>query len=142
MGRLTGSAGDVVKKVAYGIGITGLLVSGCLYIHVAAKHLFVRILRNFKHLQQDTVVHWTVWLLCTFTTSVISFLIAWGIPIFNYLLALTGSLTFAPLALGVPGYLWVYDYQHYRKGSFWQQTAYYLNRVMIALAVFLTVGGI
>ncbi|GAW18768.1 hypothetical protein ANO14919_082500 [Xylariales sp. No.14919] len=136
-----GSAGDVVKKVAYGIGITGLLVSGCLYIHVAAKYLFVRILRNSRHFQQDTVVHWTVWLLCTFGMSVIAFLIASGIPIFNYLLALAGSLTFAPLALGLPGYLWVYDHQHYRKGSLLQKIVYSLNWLMIALAVFLTIGG-
>lgn len=32
-----GSAGPVIKKVAYGIGLIGLLVSACLYLHVAAK---------------------------------------------------------------------------------------------------------
>ncbi|KAI0405541.1 transmembrane amino acid transporter [Xylaria palmicola] len=136
-----GSAGDVVKKVAYGVGITGLLVSACLYIHVAAKYLFVRILRDSKHLQQDSIVHWSVWLLCTAGMSVVSFLIASGIPIFNYLLAIAGSLTFAPLALGLPGYLWVYDHQHYRTGKAWQVLVYYLNWLMIALAAFLTVGG-
>jgi hypothetical protein len=136
-----GSAGDVAKKVAYGVGITGLTVSACLYIHVAAKYLFVRILRNSRHLQQNTAVHWAVWLMCTFGMSVISFLIASGIPIFNYLLAIAGSLTFAPLALGLPGYLWVYDHQHYRKGSIVEQILYYLNWLMIALAAFLTVGG-
>ncbi|KAI1120776.1 transmembrane amino acid transporter [Nemania abortiva] len=136
-----GSAGDVVKKVAYGVGIAGLLVSACLYVHVAAKYLFVRILRNSKHLQQDGAVHWSVWLLVTSGMSVVSFLIASGIPIFNYLLALAGSLTFAPLALGLPGYLWVYDHQHYRKGKAWQVLVYYLNWLMIALAVFLTIGG-
>ncbi|KAI1148542.1 transmembrane amino acid transporter [Nemania diffusa] len=136
-----GSAGDVVKKVAYGVGITGLLVSACLYIHVAAKYLFVRILRNSRHLQQDSAVHWTVWLMCTLGMSVVSFLIASGIPIYNYLLALAGSLTFAPLALGLPGYLWVHDHQHYRKGKAWQVLVYYLNWLMMALAVFLTIGG-
>ncbi|KAJ3555484.1 hypothetical protein NPX13_g10344 [Xylaria arbuscula] len=73
--------------------------------------------------------------------SVVSFLIASGIPIFNYLLALAGSLTFAPLALGLPGYLWVYDHQHYRVGIFWKKIAYYLNWLMISLAVFLIIGG-
>ncbi|KAJ4388135.1 hypothetical protein N0V93_008740 [Gnomoniopsis smithogilvyi] len=32
-----GSAGPVIKKVAYGIGLIGLLVSACIYLHVAAK---------------------------------------------------------------------------------------------------------
>ncbi|KAK9420693.1 putative Transmembrane amino acid transporter [Seiridium unicorne] len=136
-----GSAGDLIKKVAYGIGLIGLLVSACLYIHVAAKYIFVRILRHSIHLQKNSVVHWSVWLSCTFGMSAVAFLIASGIPIFNYLLALAGSLTFAPLALGLPGYLWVYDNQHYRKGSWWQVLVYYLNWLMILLSVFLMIGG-
>ncbi|KAI3395897.1 hypothetical protein diail_682 [Diaporthe ilicicola] len=136
-----GSAGGTVKKVAYGIGLVGLMVSACLYIHVAAKYMFVRILRDSAHLQRNSAVHWSVWLACTFAMSAVSFLLASGIPIFNYLLALAGSLTFAPLALGLPGYLWVYDHQHYRRGNWWQVTVYWLNWLMILLAVFLTTGG-
>lgn len=48
--------------VAYGVGLIGLIVSACLYLHVASKYLFVRILRNSVHLQTNTVVHWAVWL--------------------------------------------------------------------------------
>ncbi|KAF6836742.1 N amino acid transport system protein 9 [Colletotrichum plurivorum] len=136
-----GSAGDVIKKVSYGVGLIGLMVSACLYIHVAAKYLFVRLLRDSVHLQKNSVVHWSVWLACTLGMSIVSFLLASGIPIFNYLLALAGSLTFAPLALGLPGYLWVYDHQHYRQGSWWQVMVYWLNWLMILLAVFLTIGG-
>lgn len=136
-----GSAGDTLKNVSYGVGLIGLLVSACLYIHVAAKYLFVRMLRDSPHLQKNSVVHWGVWLSCTLGMSVVAFLLASGIPIFNYLLALAGSLTFAPLALGLPGYLWIYDHQHYRKGAWWQVLAYWLNWLMILLAVFLTIGG-
>ena len=136
-----GSAGDTLKKVAYGIGIIGLLVSAGLWIHTAAKYLFVRILRKSDHLQKNTVVHWVVWLGCTLSLSVVSFLLATGIPIFNYLVALCGSLTFAPLALGLPGYLWIYDHQHYRTENWWRAIVYWLNWFMILLATFLTIGG-
>ncbi|KAI3543600.1 transmembrane amino acid transporter [Colletotrichum abscissum] len=136
-----GSAGETVKKVSYGIGLIGLMVSACLYIHVAAKYLFVRILRDSVHLQKNSVIHWSVWLACTLGMSVVSFLLASGIPIFNYLLALAGSLTFAPLALGLPGYLWIFDHPHYRQGNWWQAMVYWLNWLMILLAVFLTIGG-
>ncbi|TDZ40708.1 N amino acid transport system protein [Colletotrichum trifolii] len=136
-----GSAGDTIKKVSYGVALTGLLVSACLYIHVAAKYLFVRLLRDSEHLQKNSIVHWSVWLACTFGMSMVSYLLASGIPIFNYLLALAGSLTFAPLALGLPGYLWVYDNQHWRDGTWWRVAVYWLHWMMIALAVFLTIGG-
>ena len=137
-----GSAGDVVKKVAYGIGLLGLLVSACLYVHVAAKYLFVRILRQSRHLQSNSLVHWSVWLGCTASMCVVAFILASGIPIFNYLLALAGSLTFSPLAIGLPGYLWIYDHQHYRSGrGFVKAIIYWLNWLMILLSVFLTIGG-
>ncbi|RSL55934.1 hypothetical protein CEP53_006932 [Fusarium sp. AF-6] len=136
-----GSAGGTIKKVSYGIGLAGLLVSACLYIHVAAKYMFVRLLRNSPHLQKNSVVHWSVWFACTLSMSIVSFLLASGIPIFNYLLALAGSLTFAPLALGLPGYLWIYDHQHYRTASAWKMVVYYLHWVLIGIAAFMTVGG-
>ncbi|KAH7034710.1 transmembrane amino acid transporter [Microdochium trichocladiopsis] len=136
-----GSAGDTIKKVAYGVGLAGLLVSACLYIHVAAKYIFVRLLRDSRHLQANSLVHWAVWLACTLSMSFVGFLIGSGITIFNYLLALAGSLTFAPLALGLPGYLWIYDHREYRNGKPWQVLVYYLNWAMIGLAVFLTIGG-
>lgn len=41
-----GSAGPTLEKVAYGIGLLGLLASGMIYAHVGAKYLFVRILRD------------------------------------------------------------------------------------------------
>ncbi|KAF2017923.1 hypothetical protein BU24DRAFT_368094 [Aaosphaeria arxii CBS 175.79] len=136
-----GSAGPVVKKVAYGVGIIGLCVSGALYVHVSAKYVFVRILRNSKHLQANSVVHWGVWMGCIVSMTVISFLIASGVPIFNYLLSLAGSVAFAPLALGLPGWLWIYDHADYYKGTWWQKILYGLHVLLILLSVFLTIGG-
>jgi hypothetical protein len=136
-----GSAGPTVKKVAYGIGLIGLIVSACLYLHVAAKYLFVRILRNSPHLQRNTVVHWGTWLSCTFGLSFISFILAEAVPIFNYLVALTGSVCFAPLAIMLPGFMWLYDHGAYRKGSMGQKLMYYAHFFLPVLGLFLCVGG-
>lgn len=136
-----GSAGPLIKRVAYGVGIIGLAVSACLYVHIAAKYLFVRFLRNSRHLQEDTAVHWATWLGCTVGISICSFLIASGIPIFNYILALAGSFCFSPVAICLPGWLWCHDHGHFRKGNVWQITAYYLHVLMIAFGAFMTIGG-
>ncbi|ETS86636.1 hypothetical protein PFICI_00464 [Pestalotiopsis fici W106-1] len=136
-----GSAGPVIKRVAYGVGIIGLAVSACLYVHIGAKYIFVRVLRNSRHLQENTVIHWATWLGCTIGISICSFLIASGIPIFNYILALAGSLCFSPVAICLPGWLWCHDYSHYRKGNVWQITTYYLHVLMIAFGAFMTIGG-
>ena len=136
-----GSAGPMVKKIAYGIGLIGLCVSGALYVHVSAKYIFVRILRNSKHLQANTLVHWGTWLGSIASMTVISFLIASGVPIFNYLLSLAGSIAFAPLALGLPGWLWIYDHADYYKGNVWQKIMYLLHVILIGISIFLTIGG-
>jgi amino acid transporter len=40
-----GSAGVLIKKIAYGIALPGLFVSVTIYTHVGAKMIFVRLLR-------------------------------------------------------------------------------------------------
>ncbi|KAH6684582.1 transmembrane amino acid transporter protein-domain-containing protein [Halenospora varia] len=109
-----GSAGQTIKMVAYGIGMIGLIASAVVYLHIAAKYIFVRILRNSPHLQSNSLIHWSTWLGCTFG---LSFILAEAIPIFNYLLALTGSICFAPLALILPGWFWIHDHGAWRKGE-------------------------
>ncbi|CAK3889074.1 related to neutral amino acid permease [Lecanosticta acicola] len=136
-----GSAGQTMKMVAYGVGLIGLIVSACLYLHVAAKYVFVRILRNSRHLQANTVVHWTTWLGCTFGLASLSFILAEAIPIFNYLLALTGSVCFAPLAISLPGWLWLHDHMEWRKGSIVQQIAFWFHVLLIPLGLFFLIGG-
>ncbi|CZT17242.1 related to neutral amino acid permease [Ramularia collo-cygni] len=136
-----GSAGQTVKMVAYGIGLVGLIVSACLYLHVAAKYCFVRILRDSRHLQSNTFIHWATWLGLTFGGAFLAFILAEAIPIFNYLIALTGSVCFAPIAISLPGYLWLFDHKQYRTGNMQQQTLYWLHAVMIPLGAFICVGG-
>lgn len=119
----------------------GLLVSASLYLHVGAKYVFVRILRDSVHLQKNSVTHWTTWLGCTFIITAVGFLLGSGVPIFNYLLALAGSVCFAPLSLVLPGFLWVYDHQSFRTGTALRKVSYWLHWGLILLGFFLTVAG-
>lgn len=136
-----GSAGPKMQIAAYAVGFIGLCVSACLYLHVAAKYVFVRILRNSRHLQENTLVHWGTWLGLTFGLCGISFILAEAIPIFNYLIAITGSVCFAPLALMLPGYLWIHDHKDWMRGSFLKKVVFVLHVGLVVLGTFLLVGG-
>lgn len=136
-----GSAGGTLKKVAYGVALIGLTVSGCLYQHVAAKYLFVRILRGTPHLQANTFVHWATWLGLTISLGVVAFIISEAVAIFSYLIALTGAISFAPMAVTVPGLLWLHDFGDYRRGSLWQKTQFAFHWFLVVLGLFLCVGG-
>ncbi|KAG8423486.1 hypothetical protein J3458_000376 [Metarhizium acridum] len=104
-----GSAGPLIKKVAYGIALPGLLVTDLLLIHLAAKSIFVRVLRNSKHLASNTPKHWAVWLGSTFAITVVGYVIASAIPIFGQLIALIGALLGPILCFHPPGFMWIYD---------------------------------
>ncbi|GIZ40608.1 hypothetical protein CKM354_000394000 [Cercospora kikuchii] len=136
-----GSAGQTMKMVAYGVGLLGLIISGCLYLHIASKYVFVRILRDSRHLQENTLVHWGTWLGCTIGLGVVSWLLAVAIPIFNYLLALAGALCFAPIVMILPGWLWLYDHSDWYKRSALHKLAYGFHALFIPLGVFFLVGG-
>ena len=124
-----------------GVGLKGLFVTACLWIHVSANHVFVRILRNSCHLQANTVVHFGTWLACTIGLTAISFVIAAGVPIFNYILSLAGSIGFAPLATMLPAYLWMHEHRAYISGRLVRKSQDWLHVLMLLLGAFMTVGG-
>ncbi|KAK1984502.1 transmembrane amino acid transporter [Colletotrichum cereale] len=138
-----GSAGPTVEKVAYGLALPGLIVSAAVMLHLASKHIFVRILRGSKHLAANTLVHWSTWLGCTFTISLVAYLIASGIPVFNSLISLIGALLGTMISFQPMGCMWLYD--NWSKGRQAPTLRWYLMVVwscfVIASGTFLTIAG-
>ncbi|RSL76732.1 hypothetical protein CEP52_017769, partial [Fusarium oligoseptatum] len=104
-----GSAGPLIKKICYGIALPGLLATTVLVSHFAAKYAFVRILRGSKHLSANTVIHWGTWLGCTFTTTLVAYIIASSVPVFGGLVSLIGALLGTLLSFQPMGCMWLYD---------------------------------
>ncbi|RSL57572.1 hypothetical protein CEP54_008184 [Fusarium duplospermum] len=68
-----GSAGKLIKKIAYGIALPGLFASSTLAIHLVSKHFFVRFLRGSRHLVANSLTHWGTWIGCIFTCATVSY---------------------------------------------------------------------
>ncbi|RDW83484.1 hypothetical protein BP5796_04975 [Coleophoma crateriformis] len=136
-----GSAGPLLKKVAYGIAFPSLVVSGGIFNHTSAKYMFVRFLRKSEHLQKNSWVHWSTWIGCNLFGTIVAFILASSIPIFNYLLALTGSVCFAPMCLIFPICFWLHDYSGYWKGGSKQLAIYAVNILIMLIGLLLFVGG-
>lgn len=142
-----GSAGPLFKKISYGVALPGLVIGTGIYSHVAAKYLFVRVLRGSRHLQGNTATHWLTWLGINVGLGTLSYLVAEAVPILNYLLALAGALCFAPFSLIFPALLWMYDYKHQhvlrRTGSRWVRdtSLYAFHALILLVGAFLVVGG-
>ncbi|KAK5045064.1 hypothetical protein LTR84_010212 [Exophiala bonariae] len=136
-----GSAGTLFKKISYGVALPGLIIGVGLYQHVSAKYLFVRLLRDSKHLQANTLVHWTTWLGVNLLLGALGFIVAEAVPVLNFLLGLAASLGSAPFSLIYPIILWNMDYKSYRTGRMTQKSKYALNMLIAFLGMFVMIAG-
>lgn len=78
-------------------------------MQLSAKYAFVRILRGSKHLASNSVVHWGTWLGCTLSVTLISYIIASGIPVFGGLVSLIGALLNTLQCFQTMGFMWLFD---------------------------------
>ncbi|KAM5385596.1 hypothetical protein ACJZ2D_000795 [Fusarium nematophilum] len=136
-----GSAGPLFKKISYGVALPGLVIGVGIYQHVAAKYLFVRILRESPHLQKNSVVHWTTWIGSNLVLGILAFIVAEAVPILNYLLGLAGAICFAPFSLIFPALLWMQDFSDYKRGCGKKRTAYGFHVFVVLVGLFMVVSG-
>ncbi|KAF5986611.1 neutral amino acid permease [Fusarium coicis] len=136
-----GSAGPLFKKISYGIALPGLIIGVGIYQHVAAKYIFVRILRDSYHLQENTIVHWSTWIGSNLTLGILAFIVAEAVPILNYLLGLAGAVCFAPFSLIFPALLWMQDFKHCRTGNASSQAKYWSHALIVLVGSFMVIAG-
>lgn len=103
-----GSAGLLIKKVSYGVALPGLLVTAVLYSHISAKYCFVRVLRGTRHLQQNTLQHWIVWVGSMVFTVALGFVIVGVVPFFGDFLSLVGALINPVFTNILPGFMLIF----------------------------------
>ncbi|KAK6810955.1 hypothetical protein RU639_013228 [Aspergillus parasiticus] len=131
-----GSAGPLMKKISYGFALPGLLVTTTLVTHIPAKYIFIRILRGSRHLTANTLTHWATWLSCTFGITIIAYVIASAIPVFNSLVSLIGALLGTLMSFQPMGCMWLYD--NWSKGKQERSLRWML---MVCWSVFVVVIG-
>lgn len=80
------------------------------------------------------MTHWTVWLACTFSVTVISYIIASGIPVFGELVALIGALFGTLMCFHPMACMWLYDN--------WKKTVRNTKwSILVGANIFILVGG-
>ena len=132
------------SKAAYGIAIPNFLIAGSLYSHTAAKLIFIRFFRKSQHLHEHTVLGWSVWIGLILLMNGAAFVLAVGVPIFNYLIGIAASLFASWYTYGIAGAFWLYDTWVY-KGGFaawkkrWAMTG--ISWLTIAAGAFICVAG-
>lgn len=136
-----GSAGALMKKVCYGIAIPALLVTLCIYAHLASKYFFVRILHGTKHLTANTKTHWITWLSCVTVSIIVAYIIGSAIPIFGNLISLVGAVI-GPSVVIIPYTLmWYHDNWKLRLNGRRNVLMLAFNILLFCIGVFITGAG-
>jgi hypothetical protein len=107
-----------------------------------SKYVFVRILRGSVHLSSNSLIHWATWLGCTFSVTLVAYLIASSIPFFDSLVSLIGALLGTFLAYQPSGCMWLHDNWSRRTDRDWKWTTMACwSGFIIAVGTFITIAG-
>ncbi|EKM60924.1 uncharacterized protein PHACADRAFT_156049 [Phanerochaete carnosa HHB-10118-sp] len=104
-------------KAAFGIGLGNFLISGALYVHTAAKLVFIRLFRHTRHVYSHTAQGWAVWLVLCLVGTAAACILAIAVPIFSDLIGITAALFAAWYTYGLAGFFWLHDVYHLKGGT-------------------------
>lgn len=100
------SAGHTVAKVAFGVALPVIFISGSINTTVAMRYIHGRIYENSIAKYINTPKGWISWLLLISIFTWIGFVIAEAIPFFSDLIAITSSLLNSGFTLYWPAVMW------------------------------------
>ncbi|GAB1201165.1 hypothetical protein APSETT444_010552 [Aspergillus pseudonomiae] len=103
-----GSAGPVLKKVAYGVAIPTIIGAGVVNGHVGLKYIYVRIFRKSGRMAKRDFVSVGSWVAIGVTCWVIAWIIGEGIPSFTNIVSLISSLFASWFTYGLSGVYWLH----------------------------------
>ena len=109
-----GSTGPFLSKLAYGLAIPTIVVSGVINGHVAVKYVHARIFPKEKVSEISSISN-GVWILLGLLFWTLAWIIAEAIPVFNNLLGLISALFASWFTYGLSGVFWLFmNYDHYK----------------------------
>ena len=148
-----GSAGPILKKVAYGIAIptvryrppfylslrlltlSQIIGAGVVNGHIGLKYIYVRMFRGTDRMHKRDMVAVGSWVGIALTCWVIAWIIADAIPVFSDLLSLISSLFASWFSYGLGGVYWL----HINKGQ-WFSSPRKITLTIVNVVIIL-IGG-
>ncbi|KAF4979259.1 hypothetical protein FZEAL_4504 [Fusarium zealandicum] len=100
------SAGNTVSKVAFGVALPVIFISGSINTTVAARYIHGRVYRDSITKYINTPKGWLTWLASVSVIIWIGFVIAESVPFFSDLIAITSSLLNSGFTLYWPAVMW------------------------------------
>ncbi|GAB1197930.1 hypothetical protein APSETT444_007236 [Aspergillus pseudonomiae] len=100
------SAGNMLSKVAFGIALPVIFISGSINTVVLGRLVHGRIFKNSPIRYINTKMGWITWLAVITVATIVAFVIAEVIPFFNDLLSICSALFVSGFTFYFPALMW------------------------------------
>ncbi|KAJ6000484.1 hypothetical protein N7481_000893 [Penicillium waksmanii] len=102
------SAGPPLVKVAFGVALPVIFISGSINATVACRFIHGRIYQDSIVRYVNTTKGWVTWLTVVALINILAWVIAEAIPFFSELLSICGALLVSGFSFYLPPVLWFF----------------------------------
>ncbi|KAL6922839.1 hypothetical protein FSST1_000113 [Fusarium sambucinum] len=135
------SAGDLVSKIAFGVALPVIFISGSINTTVVGRYIHGRVFKDSIIRYINTKMGWITWLGLVTVITIVAFVIAEAIPFFNDLLSISSSLFISGFTFYFPAIMW---FMLIRKGPWYSKENLPLaiaNGLIFIIGMIVLVGG-
>ncbi|KAI1805120.1 transmembrane amino acid transporter protein-domain-containing protein [Daldinia bambusicola] len=135
------SAGDMVSKIAFGIALPVIFISGSINGTVVGRYIHGRVYRDSVTRFINTTKGWVTWLALITLITVIAWVIAEAIPFFSDLLAISSALFISGFTFYFPAIFW---FMLIKQGKWYAKEnilTSLLNGLVFIIGLVVLVGG-
>lgn len=135
------SAGPLISRIAFGVALPVIFISGSINTSVVARYIHGHIYRDSVVRYVNTKTGWVTWIALVTVLTFLSWIVAEAIPVFSDMLSITAALLNSGLCFYVPAIMW---FVLLKEGSWfsWEniRTAFY-NGLVFLLGIGILVCG-
>ncbi|KAJ5683528.1 hypothetical protein N7462_006693 [Penicillium macrosclerotiorum] len=135
------SAGSLLSRVAFGIALPVIFISGSINTVVLGRLIHGRIFKNSTIRFVNTKMGWVTWLALIAALTILEFVVAEVIPFFDDLLSVISSLFVSGFTFYFPAIMW---FMWIRKGSWFTAKNIcmsVINGIILAIGLVVLVAG-
>ncbi|KAJ5720905.1 N amino acid transport system protein [Penicillium malachiteum] len=135
------SAGSLLSRVAFGVALPVIFISGSINTVVLGRLIHGRIFEKSNIRFVNTKMGWTTWLVVVAVLTILEFVVAEVIPFFDDLLSIISSLFVSGFTFYFPAIMW---FMFIREGSMFSSKNLLLtviNAIIFAIGLIVLVAG-
>lgn len=135
------SAGNLMAKIAFGVALPVIFISGSINGTVVARYIHGRIYKNSVVRFINTKKGWTTWLALIAVITIVAWVIAEAIPFFGDLLGIMSALFISGFTFYFPAIFW---FQLIKEGKWYEKKNLFLsfvNAIVFLIGMVVLVAG-